>query len=90
MLLSTTWSDEADDETIRTYVDSALEDLRAALRERDLFRSFVYVNDASPDQYPYDTYGDGHGSSVPRMRSVQEAYDPLGVFRELITSGFRL
>lgn len=89
-MISTTWTDEADDETVTNYVNSTLENLRVALRERDLFRTFVYMGDAAPGQYPYDTYGDGQGSSVARMQSVQEAYDPLGVFRELITSGFKL
>jgi hypothetical protein len=56
--------------------------------EKKWYYDYIYVNDASPGQYPYSTYG--KGKSLPRLKRVQAAYDPGKVFKDLITSGFKL
>lgn len=62
--------------------------LKEALVDRHLHYDFIYLGDAAPGQYPYSTYG--KGASLARMKRVQAAYDPLGIFRDLVTSGFKL
>lgn len=62
--------------------------LKDALVGRELFLDFVYIGDAAPGQYPYSAYG--KGLSLPRMKDIQATYDSLGIFKNFITSGFKL
>lgn len=82
------WSKSSDDETAFAFMRNILPKLKEVLVERDLYYDFIYLGDAAPGQYPYSTYG--KGASLPRMKMIQAAYDPLGLFRNLITSGFKL
>jgi hypothetical protein len=90
LLVTVTWQDPAHDTIANEFLHRSLERLRVALVELELYRPFLYLGDAAAGQYPYAGYGAGDGAVVERMRSVQTSYDPLGVFRNLITSGFRL
>lgn len=53
-----------------------------------LYYPFIYVNDAAAGQNPYPLYGKGR--SLPRMRAIQRRYDRDRVFRNLVSSGFKL
>ncbi|ROW15368.1 hypothetical protein VPNG_02261 [Cytospora leucostoma] len=88
LVITAGWSDAADDETIYAFTSSALANLTTKAKEQDVFYDFVYLNDAAAGQSPYETYG--KGKSLPRLKEIQARYDPLSVFKDLATSGFKL
>ncbi|KAF3760411.1 FAD-binding domain-containing protein [Cryphonectria parasitica EP155] len=88
ILATVTWDNASDDELVQTFMNNTLTNLENVLVQNDLFYNYIYINDAAPGQYPYSTYG--NGQSLDRMKAVQTSYDPLGVFKDLITSGFKL
>ncbi|KAI1205729.1 uncharacterized protein F4807DRAFT_442083 [Annulohypoxylon truncatum] len=90
LLMTVTWVDAADDQKTLDFVNSSLTKLKQSLEDAGTYRQFIYMGDAAPGQEPYSTYGKGDGANVDRLNSVQAAYDPLGVFKNLITSGFKL
>ncbi|OTB04030.1 hypothetical protein M426DRAFT_59313 [Hypoxylon sp. CI-4A] len=90
LLTTVTWKNSADDETVYAFMNKTLTNLEAVLTEKDLKLPFIYLGDAAPGQYPFSTYGNGNGENVARLKKVQAAYDTNGVFRNLITSGFKL
>lgn len=83
-----TWTNPADNDYVAAYMRRTLQRLEDALVEKDLLYDYIYINDASPEQYPYSTYG--KGKSVARMKEIQASYDQFGVFKDLITSGYKL
>ena len=71
-----------------SYSKDAADRLKARAEELGVFYDFIYLNDAAEGQNPYATYG--KGNNLPRMQSVQKAYDPEGVMKNLMSSGFKL
>ncbi|KAK4238693.1 FAD-binding domain-containing protein [Achaetomium macrosporum] len=88
LLTSLSWANPADDETMLKFMETTLASLKAELIKRGIFYDYIYLNDAAPGQKPFPTYG--KGKSLPRLKRVQAKYDRFGVFKNLITSGFKL
>jgi hypothetical protein len=83
-----TYKNTADDALVSAYMNSTLIALKETLVSKGIYYDWIYMGDAAPGQNPYATYG--KGASLPRMKKVQKKYDPRGVFKNLITSGFKL
>lgn len=88
VLISVTWNNEADDGQVLAFSEAAVANLTEQAQRMGLYYPFIYVNDAALGQNPYPLYG--KGSSLPRMKAIQRRYDSDGVFRNLISSGFKL
>ncbi|KAI0483444.1 hypothetical protein F4859DRAFT_528850 [Xylaria cf. heliscus] len=88
LLIATNWFDAKWDNLMYSYSKNAADRFVAKAKALGVFHDFIYLNDAAGGQNPYATYG--KGKSLPRMRKVQKAYDPEGVIKNLMTSGFKL
>ncbi|KAL4916489.1 hypothetical protein BDW62DRAFT_186139 [Aspergillus aurantiobrunneus] len=86
-LISTTWSDEADDDTVYRFSQQAAASIRAQTEALGLYHPFVFLNDAAKGQDPFASYG---GHSGRRLRAIQAKYDRHGVLRNLLAHGFPL
>ncbi|KAK2755483.1 hypothetical protein FQN54_006420 [Arachnomyces sp. PD_36] len=87
-LISTTWSNPEDDETVYEFSRSAAESIQAQNEVLGLHHPFIFLNDAGKDQDPFATYGGEN--TLARLQSTQDKYDPDGVLRNLLAHGFEL
>lgn len=87
-LISTTWNNTADDAEVIAFSEAVAANLTKSAQRAGLLYPFIYVNDAAAGQDPYPLYG--KRKSLPRIRAIQRKYDPDGVFRDLVASGFNL
>ncbi|KAL4945676.1 hypothetical protein BDV06DRAFT_230146 [Aspergillus oleicola] len=81
------WENEKDDETVRSVSIAMSQKWKALAEERGLHNGFVYMNDASRDQNPLASYGQGN---LERLKDVSRKYDPGQVFQRLQNGGFLL
>lgn len=51
-----------------------------------LSHDFIYLNDASPTQRPFEAYGGG--KSLPRLAQIRDKYDPDGFLQKYLSHGF--
>lgn len=81
------WTDEKDDDKVRSVSIETTEQWEKLGKERDLDVPFVYMNDASRDQNPLASYG---SDNVAKLKDVSQKYDPKQIFQTLQNSGFLL
>ena len=70
------------------FAADCVEKIKRRTSALGLYYPFFYLNDAGQGQNPFPLYG--KGKSLPRMKAIQAKYDPRGVFKQLIASGFKL
>jgi hypothetical protein len=81
------WQDAADDNTVRGVSIATTQEFQQLSKQQKESVSFIYMNDASRDQDPLSTYGDGN---LAKLKSIASKYDPLRVFQNLQNDGFLL
>ncbi|KAI1744492.1 hypothetical protein F4680DRAFT_468438 [Xylaria scruposa] len=87
-LLACTWQDKADDAAIHAFARNFSSAVENKTRALELFHPFAYLNDAAPEQKPFETYG--QGKSLPRLRRIRDKYDPDNFLKNFMGHGFLL
>jgi hypothetical protein len=87
-LIAVQWSDPADDARINTLCVEATAEIKKQTTKLGLYVDFVYLNDAGASQKPYSTYGGG--KSLPRLKRIQNKYDPEHFLEKYLAHGFGL
>ncbi|KAI3316785.1 hypothetical protein HD806DRAFT_419792 [Xylariaceae sp. AK1471] len=87
-LISTTWTNAADDAVVNRLSQRVASTIELRTRALGLYCPFIYLNDAGPLQKPFETYGGG--GSLPRLRAIQSKYDRDGFLENYLGHGFRL
>lgn len=87
ILLTASWSEETDDETVALAVKALLKSIEEGLDELGALDPYVYLNYAAKWQDPIMSYGT---ESVDRLAMVQESYDPHRIFTDRVPGGFKL
>ncbi|KAI0113598.1 FAD binding domain protein [Nemania sp. FL0031] len=87
-MITSMWEDESDDDTVYSFVERAAQTIQTETEKLGLFNPFVYLNDAAKTQKPYETLG--HGKSLPKLRRIQNKYDPEGFLQDYLHHGFPL
>ncbi|KAF2964357.1 hypothetical protein GQX73_g9201 [Xylaria multiplex] len=85
--LSTAWANAGDDLRMTNWANSFVEYWHSVNKDLGLSTEFLYMGDASETQDPFTGFP---LENVQRMRTIREAYDPLGVFSRLNWGGFKL
>ncbi|KAF2753071.1 FAD-binding domain-containing protein [Pseudovirgaria hyperparasitica] len=88
-LISTSWTNPADDAKVLEFSRKAGKSILAQTKKLGLDYPYIYLNDASPGQDPYPTYGKD-GSSLKRLKDIQRKYDPDGTLNRLLGKPFPL
>jgi len=81
------WTEAKDDRVVREVAIATTEKWKELSTARDLRVPFLYMNDASRDQSPLDTYP---VENLKRLKAVAAKYDPLRTFQTLQNDGFLL
>jgi hypothetical protein len=81
------WDDANDESAARGVGIATTNKWKELSTARNLQLPFLYMNDASRDQSPLDTYP---AANINRMKSIAAKYDPLRVFQTLQNDGFLL
>ncbi|KAF1846872.1 FAD-binding domain-containing protein, partial [Cucurbitaria berberidis CBS 394.84] len=81
------WTDAKNDDVARSVGIATTKKWKELSTARNLQIPFLYMNDASRDQSPLDTYP---ATNIQRMKTIAAKYDPLRVFQTLQNDGFLL
>jgi FAD/FMN-containing dehydrogenase len=84
--LTSSWDNEADDETVERAARALIERIERDAKELNAYEPFLYLNYAAAWQDPIASYGE---ESVERLRRVSREVDPKGVFRDGV-KGFKI
>ena len=89
VLLIGTWEDEKDDAAVYSFGRQWLARARQNADRLAVSHPYLYINYALREQDPYSGFPKG---SVARLRDIQKAVDPTGVFtsRGLCPGYFKL
>jgi hypothetical protein len=87
-MITSIWENEEDDDAVYSFVKKAAETIQRETEKLGLYNPFVYINDAARTQKPFETLG--HGKSLPRLKHIQQKYDPDGFWRNKLQHGFAL
>jgi hypothetical protein len=81
------WENEADDEAARSVSIETTKYWKKLAKERGLDVPFTYMNDASRDQNPLESYG---ARSLKQLKATSKKYDPTQMLQRLQNNGFLL
>ncbi|KAL2272924.1 hypothetical protein FJTKL_05720 [Diaporthe vaccinii] len=85
-LIACTWDNAADDEIVNSFIEKAGSVITEETSKLGLSHDFIYLNDASPTQRPFETYGGG--KSLTRLTQIRDKYDPDGFLQRFLAHGF--
>ena len=86
-LLSITWANAADDNTVTAAAKSLIEQIEIAAKERGVYNQYKYLNYADAGQAVFDGYGHANRAYLQAMSRL---YDPRGFFQTRVPGGFKL
>jgi FAD/FMN-containing dehydrogenase len=86
-LITATWANSSDDETVLAWSEDLLEKIHATNAEKGVARPDVYMNDAADYQKPFQGYPP---ANLARLKDIRAEYDPDLVFRNLVPGGYKL
>ncbi|KAF1829173.1 FAD binding domain protein [Decorospora gaudefroyi] len=88
-LIAIQWTDAADDARMNAFGVDVTAEIKRQTAELGFYVDFVYLNDAGPSQKPFSTYG-RHGTSLQRLKHIQNRYDPDHFLDKYLAHGFAL
>ncbi|KAG8529862.1 uncharacterized protein KY384_005343 [Bacidia gigantensis] len=86
-LLTVSWSDIKDDDTINKAAQDLFVKVNDAAKKLNTFNPYLYLNYAAKFQNPIGGYGQ---DSLTFLQKVSKQYDPLQLFQNLVPGGFKL
>lgn len=84
---STGWANAVDDLRMTNWAQKLIDYWHLQNQALNLSSEFIYMGDAGEFQDPFAGF---RLENVQRMRSIRDAYEPLGVFTRLNWGGFKL
>ncbi|KAL4766866.1 hypothetical protein BDW60DRAFT_212518 [Aspergillus nidulans var. acristatus] len=87
ILLTSTWTDEGDDEEVVSVLTRLGAMIEALAQEHGKYQSFKYMNYAHQQQDVIASFGEKNKAF---LKEVAAKYDPNGVFQRLQVGGFKL
>ncbi|KAH7324355.1 hypothetical protein B0I35DRAFT_449346 [Stachybotrys elegans] len=81
------WQDAADDDIVRSVSIETTKRWASLAADSGCQIPFLYINDASRDQNPLNSYGP---ANLAKLRKVAAKYDPEQMFQKLQNGGFLL
>ncbi|KAF2788459.1 FAD linked oxidase-like protein [Melanomma pulvis-pyrius CBS 109.77] len=81
------WNNASDDNTVRSVSIATTEKWREYGQSRGLDLRYIFMNDASRDQNPLQSYG---SDNVARLKQIAKKYDPAQTFQNDQNAGFLL
>lgn len=81
------WTDESQDDTVRSVAIDTATYWQTLAQERDLSIDFCYMNDAARDQNPLSSYGT---TNLDKLKQVSQKYDALQLFQTQQNGGFKV
>ncbi|KAI1501029.1 FAD binding domain protein [Biscogniauxia marginata] len=82
------WNNAEDDDAVYSFSERAAQEIDAATQRLGLHNPFIYLNEASGSQKPFESLGGGR--SLPKLRRIQAKYDPDGFLKNSLQHGFSL
>ncbi|KAI4861342.1 FAD binding domain protein [Hypoxylon rubiginosum] len=82
------YTNEQDDAAVTAFNTAALHALNTASKAANIYYPFQFLNDAGAGEQVFSLYG--KGKSLARMKSIRSAYDPDGIFQDLMPGGFKI
>lgn len=86
-LLTTSWSNAADDEKVNTAVKGLFSQVESRAQALNLNNRWIYLNYAAKWQDVIGSYG---SENVAKLQSTSKKYDPDGLFQYGEPGGYKL
>lgn len=86
-IFSCDWTQDQDDEAVRTALDAVLEQTEKLAAGEGLLLDLRFPSFAGASQKVLASFGEGNAKN---LREVSARYDPNGLFQELQAGGFLL
>lgn len=87
LIVNAAWSNSADDAYVNAWAKDLTDTIDAQAKAKGYFHPFIFLNDATPDQRVFASYGKG---SFGKLRAAAAKYDPTQVFQKLDAGGFKV
>ncbi|RYP18794.1 hypothetical protein DL765_003729 [Monosporascus sp. GIB2] len=87
LALDVAWWNEADDDVAYDATEALLAKINKEAKADGAFLDYIFINDASDRQPVLASYG---SENVQKLRNVQRAYDPAGIFQKLVPGGQKI
>lgn len=81
------WTDEAQDDLVRSVSIDTTAQWQTLATERGLNLEFTYMNDASRDQNPLASYGT---DNLAKLKTIAAKYDAAQLFQTQQNGGWKL
>lgn len=86
-LITTTWTNAADDALVTNTSNALLKAINAKAKQLGGLDEYIYLNYAGQFQDPIASYG---AASVGKLQKVRQRVDPGGVFTYLVPGGYKI
>lgn len=81
------WETPEDDEAVRTFAESIATEIEDALKADEVGGGYLYMNDAGKGQPVFENYP---AANLARLKSIRTKYDPLRIYTNLLTGGWKV
>ncbi|OLN81263.1 Bifunctional solanapyrone synthase 4 [Colletotrichum chlorophyti] len=81
------WQDAKDDTAARAFAEGITADIEAGLEARGVAGGYLYLNDAGKGQPIFQSYP---AANLARLKAIRTKYDPLRVYTNLLTGGWKV
>ena len=82
------WTNAADDDFIAAWASKTLSAFDVKTLASGNYYTFCYLYDAAYGEDVFKFYG--QGTSLPKLKSVRQQYDPESIFQSLQPGGFKV
>ena len=87
VVINLSWTDPSDDDTCRGFAKTIADELEAGLTSRGVGGGYLYMNDAGSGQPIFQNYP---AANLKRLKSIRSKYDPLRIYTNLLTGGWKV
>ncbi|KAL8708058.1 MAG: hypothetical protein Q9220_006990 [cf. Caloplaca sp. 1 TL-2023] len=88
MIINAAWENAADDAYVNGWAKDLFTTVEAQAKTAGYYYPFIFLNDAQADQKVLALYG--NGTSLPKLKTVAQRFDPNGVFQTLDGGAFKV
>nr|XP_036588554.1 FAD binding domain-containing protein [Colletotrichum truncatum]KAF6799927.1 FAD binding domain-containing protein [Colletotrichum truncatum] len=81
------WQDAKDDEAARSFAESITAEIEASLEAKGVAGGYLYLNDAGKGQRVFQSYP---AANLARLKAIRFKYDPLRIYTNLLTGGWKV
>lgn len=81
------WQSANDDNALRSFAKAIMAKIEGAITARSVAGGYLYMNDAGDGQPVFQSYP---CENLKRLKEIRTKYDPLRIYTNLLTGGWKV